>query len=181
MATMQEKLEPRNLKEDVAMKAETTENEVERNIALAYAYRQNGNIAAAEKIEYRTERLGDDDPDISMQISDAYRFGSFGLINIIKANEWLEKAALLGNGHSQHELGLAYRNGYFGYQVDLEVSKKWLDSALDKMHPETCLLRAVELINSKKNMDEAIRLLKHAAASGSGHALEALEELKKDK
>lgn len=101
------------------------------------------------------------------ELSCKYRWGA-GLLplDIERANHWLERAAEGGYGEAQHHLAWYYETGQYQYPVDSNEAAAWYGRAFDQEHPETLYLYATRLFRNGQPTEEAIALLRKAAANG---------------
>jgi uncharacterized protein len=99
-------------------------------------------------------------------VGQSYRFGDLLPLDIKRANEWLERAAENGSGDAQHHLAWYYEHGLYEYPNDPAQAAKWYQRAFDQEHPETLYLYATKLFRDGRPTEEAVSLLKKAAAKG---------------
>ena len=104
----------------------------------------------------------------------SHKSGSGGVpVNEQKALELLKRAADLGNSKAQFNFGLGYDQGKGGLEVDKDKAQELWESAAKTGNVESRhMLGRSEF--SKKNMIDAVRHWRIAAASGYCHSMNAL-------
>jgi TPR repeat protein len=108
------------------------------------------------------------------ELGQHYRFGDLWPEDITQANSWLEQAAANGCAEAQHHLGWYLETGQYGYEIDAAAARAWYEKALKQQHPETLYLFAMKHFRDGKPTQEAIELLKKAAAGGLLQAADIL-------
>lgn len=115
----------------------------------------------------RHEELADrGNLEAQWDIGQNYRFSNLLPRDIERANYWLERAAEGGSGEAQHHLAWYYETGQYSYPLDPVEAANWYQRAFEQGHPETLYLYATRLFRDGRATEEAMRLLRQAAAGG---------------
>ena len=147
---------------------------------MAALWRRNGEGAPvdaeqSEKWLTRLEELAyQGNITAQWELGQQYRFGDLLPLDVQRANYWLERAAESGCGAAQHHLGWFYETGQYEYPVDPKAAELWYQRAFAQEYPETLYLYAIRKFRDGRPTDEAISLLRKAAAMGFTQAVDLL-------
>ena len=98
-----------------------TGNGVDKNMAKALAYLQQGASSGSSNAQYALSRL--------------LRSGNEGVPqDVPQALQWLQKSASSGNGNAQYELGMLLMSGDGGLKKDIPQGVRWLQKSADQGH-----------------------------------------------
>lgn len=120
------------------------------------------------------------DSESQFQLARKYDKGDEVIANSKEAVKWYKKSAEAGNALAQFNLGCCYLDGE-GVEKNCDEAMKWFRKAAEQGFVEAkfnlafLLLDTVKVkdnvkVYAKKNISEAIKLLKEAAEAGSGYA-----------
>lgn len=112
-------------------------------------------------------------------MGDACKNGHGTTRNLPEAFEWYEKAAKLGDAHSQNELGMLLRNGIKGHDKDINRALILFNTAAKQGYPGAYLNLGKlysEGLGVEKDYKKAIELFRTAANNGNVDALYELGE-----
>ena len=117
-------------------------------------------------------------------IANLYYYGHGVSTNYQKMMEWYKKGAEYGDGESQYQLGIIYKEGKYGQTIDLEKSLYWFKKVSDYNY-KWATYNIGEIYEYggngiNKDIQEALTWYKRSADAGYYKAKERLKKFEKE-
>ena len=121
---------------------------------------------------------------ISYQEDSLTSIYQFYLVLYQKMMEWYKKGAEYGDGESQYQLGIIYKEGKYGQTIDLEKSLYWFKKVSDYNY-KWATYNIGEIYEYggngiNKDIQEALTWYKRSADAGYYKAKERLKKFEKE-